>query len=193
MPALEKSALTATIVWLGRVPDRKASLRAEPLAKVTAHLTGFEGEAHGGITRAACSRFTMLYPKGTEVRNTRQLSILSAEELALIADKIGIDALDPALLGASMVVRGVPDFSHLPVGSRLKSVAGTVIAIDLENGPCQFPAMEIEADHPGHGKAFKPAAEGRRGVTAWVEREGPLKVGEALEVFVPTQPVWQPR
>lgn len=192
MPALEISDFTATISWLGRVPDREASLRSEPLDRVQAGLEGFEGEAHGGLTRAACSRFSMLYPKGTVVRNTRQLSILSAEELAVIAGKIGLQALDPGLLGASMVVAGVPDFSHLPVGSRLKSATGTVIAIDLENGPCQYPAMEIEAEAPGHGKAFKAAAEGLRGVTAWVERAGPLAVGEALEVYVPTQPAWAP-
>ncbi|MDJ0827309.1 MAG: MOSC domain-containing protein [Rhodobacter sp.] len=192
MPALQKADFTATVTWLGRVADRGAGLRSEPLTEVTAHLTGLDGEAHGGLTRAACSRFTMLYPKGTEVRNTRQLSILSAEELAVIAGKIGLDALDPGLLGASMVVADIPDFSHLPVGSRLKSAAGTVIAVDLENGPCDFPGQEIEAAAPGHGKGFRAAAEGIRGVTGWVERAGPLAVGDVLELYLPTQPAWRP-
>ncbi|MDJ0626836.1 MAG: MOSC domain-containing protein [Rhodobacter sp.] len=190
--ALAKSDLTATITWLGRVADRGASLRSEPLTEVNALLTGFEGEAHGGLTRRACGRFLMLYPRGTEVRNTRQLSILSAEELDAIAGTIGLETLDPGLVGASMVVSGIPDFSHVPVGSRLKSAAGTVVTIDLENHPCQFPAREIEAAEPGHGRGFVAAARGRRGVTAWIEREGPLAVGEELAFYVPAQPAWQP-
>ena len=46
-------------------------------------------------------------------------------------------------------------------------------------------------DEPGHGKAFKPAAHGRRGVTAWVEREGPLTLGDELRLHVPDQRNWQ--
>ena len=37
--------------------------------------------------------------------------------------------------------------------------------------PCQEPAVTIEKARPGEGKGFKRAAEGKRGVTAWVERE----------------------
>ncbi|MEM6942014.1 MAG: hypothetical protein AAF509_18060 [Pseudomonadota bacterium] len=35
-------------------------------------------------------------------------------------------------------------------------------------------------------------AEGRRGVTAWVEREGMLRVGDTLRLHVPGQRAWQP-
>lgn len=192
MPALVKSPLQARISWLGCVADRDASLRAAPVQSVQAGFEGFDGEAHSGVTRPACSRFGMLYPQGTEVRNTRQLSILSVEELALIAAEMGLEALDPLYLGASMVVEGIPDFSHLTVGTRLRAPGKTVITIDLENAPCHFPGQEIEADHPGYGKSFKAAAENRRGVTAWIERPGPLAVGDALEVFVPTQAAWAP-
>ena len=192
MPALARSEYTARITWLGRVPDRDSGMRAEPLDRVPAQMEGFEGEAHGGLTRPSCSRFTMLYPRYTTVRNTRQISIVSAEELAEIAGKIGLDTLNPSLLGASMVVEGIPDFSHVPPGSRLRMPSGAVLTIDLENGPCVQPGREIEAEAPGHGKAFKPAAEGLRGVTAWVEREGELAVNDAVELFLPTQPAWAP-
>jgi MOSC domain-containing protein YiiM len=43
---------------------------------------------------------------------------------------------------------------------------------------------------PGYGKAFKGAAKGLRGVTAWVEREGMLRVGDTITLHVPDQPVW---
>ena len=66
------------------------------------------------------------------------------------------------------------------------------ITVDMENVPCVLPGREIEADHTGYGAAFKPAANGRRGVTAWVERPGALKRGDKMQLFVPDQPLWQP-
>src|SRR5690606_23608163 len=131
-----------------------------------------EGEDHGTGTRPSCSRVTAQYPRGTIIRNVRQASLVSAEELAAIARVMQIDALDPAWLGATMVIEGIPDFSHVPPSSRLQAPSGATLVIDMENRPCQLPARVIETAMPGIGKRFKPAAEGRRGVTAWVEREG---------------------
>ena len=61
----------------------------------------------------------------------------------------------------------------------------------MENRPCVLPAREIEQDSPGHGPKFKAAAKDRRGVTAWIEREGVLKLGDELRLFIPDQPAWQ--
>ena len=52
-------------------------------------------------------------------------------------------------------------------------------------------APAIEAARPGHGKRFKAAADGRRGVTARVEREGAVGLGDAVTLFVPDQRGWQ--
>ena len=192
MPCLIDSGHTGTIAWLGRVPDRDASLRAEALDKVQATFDGLNGESHRGATRPACIRVNMLHDKGTEIRNTRQLSILSAAENAAIAAEIGLDTLNPIWLGASMVIDGIADFTHIPPGSRLQSSSGTTLTVDHENGPCNWPGKEIEADHPGHGKAFRKAAENRRGVVGWVERPGPLAVGDSVKLFIPAQRAWQP-
>ena len=62
----------------------------------------------------------------------------------------------------------------------------------MQNGPCNLPAREIEKVAPGHGKGFKAAAMGRRGVCAWVERQGDLKVGDRLRLHIPGQRAWQP-
>ena len=70
--------------------------------------------------------------------------------------------------------------------------SGATLVIDMENQPCQYPAREIEADHPGYGKGFLPAARERRGVTAWVERPGAVAVGDTVALFVPTQRAWAP-
>ena len=129
------------------------------------------------------------YPRGTVIRNVRQFSILSAEDLAAIAADMGLAALDPALVGATLVISGIPDFSHLPPSSRLQAAGGCTLVIDMENRPCTLPARPIEDRHPGFGKAFKAAAQGRRGVTAWVEREGTLTLGETVTLHIPDQPV----
>lgn len=193
MPALVPTDHIATITWLGRVPHRDGA-RIETISVEQMPLTfaGPDGEFHAGETRPSCSRVTAQHPKGTTIRNVRQLSIVSAEELEVIAAKIGLEALDPAWLGASMVVSGIPDFSHVPPSSRLQGPDGATVTIDMQNRPCQFPAMTIEAAQPGHGKAFRTAAKGLRGVTAWVERPGCLRIGDPLRLHVPDQRPWRP-
>ena len=191
MPALRKTTLNAEITWLGAVVDRDTALQSTALASLFMGFAGPESEAHGGLTRPSCSRVLGLYPKrGTPIRNTRQLSVVSGEELDAIAAAMGLPALDPALIGASMVVRGIPDFTHLPPSSRLLAPSGACLTIDMENRPCTLPAKPIEAAHAGFGARFKPAAAGRRGVTAWVEAEGMVAVGDKLALFIPDQPAW---
>ena len=191
MPALRPTDFKGTITWLGVVPRLANGIRAEIRSEVFASYAGFEEDVHSGLTRPSCIRMTATYPKGTEIRNVRQLSILSAEELALIADDMGLDDLDPIHLGASIVINGIPDFTHVPPNARLQAESGATLTIDMENLPCVLPGREVERDNPGHGAKFKAAAWNRRGVTAWVEREGLLKVGDALRLFIPDQPAWR--
>jgi len=115
---------------------------------------------------------------------------MSAEELAEIAEAMGVVALDPALAGVSILLEGIPDFTSIPPSSRL--VNGAVsITVDIENRPCHLPAKEIEATLAGKGGLFKAAAKGRRGVTGWVEREGILRLGDELRLHVPEQRAWR--
>lgn len=190
MAELRPTDFIATVAWLGRVPKKRTNIRSEPIEQAFVSYAGIEDDFHSGLTRASCVRVTAQHPKGTEIRNTRQLSILSVEELDAIAQVIGIEAMDPTTLGASIILKGIPDFTYVPPGSRLQTESGTTIVIDVENGPCNFPAREIEKDMPGHGKAFKTAARGKRGVTAWVEREGMIAIGDTLRLHVPDQPQW---
>ncbi len=192
MPALIPTGHFATVTWVGLVPAEGGTLRANATDGLTLDWAGPVGDSHAGRTRASCSRVTTQYPRGTEIANVRQLSVLSAEELAEIAAKIGLDALDPALLGATLVLSGIPDFSHIPPSARLQAEGGPTLVVDMQNRPCHLPAREIEDDHAGHGKAFKTAAQGRRGVTAWVERPGRLAPGDRLQLHVPDQRGWAP-
>ena len=190
MPALIPTDFTATIVYLGRTADREASLMSEPLQDAHLAFGGIEGEVHGGLTRPSCSRVTSQHPVGTTIRNTRQLSVVSQEELDLIARDMGVDTLEPHLVGASLVLQGIPDFTLVPPSSRLQADSGATLIVDMENRPCHLPAEPIDAHGPGQGRAFKAAAKNRRGVTASVEREGALRLGDTVRLHIPAQPPW---
>ncbi|MEL6563288.1 MAG: MOSC domain-containing protein [Pseudomonadota bacterium] len=193
MPALKPTDYYGTITWLGHMTERKEpAIDGVQVSQLDLSFDGITGVPYGGRTRAACSRVTSQHPKGTEIANVRQLSIVSAEDLAAIAAQIDLSELDPTWLGATMVVEGISDFSHIPPASRLQSEGGTTLVVDMENRPCHQPGLSIARHHGDKGKGFKAAAKGRRGVTAWVERPGSLRVGDTLRLHVPDQPAWAP-
>lgn len=191
MPALVPTDHCGHITWLGLVPPDGAGIAARPVAEIVLGFDGVAGDRHLGLTRPSCSRVTAQHPRGTEIRNTRQLSLVSAEDLAEIAAAIGLVAVDPAHLGTTLVLRGIPDFTHLPPGARLQGPDGATLVVDMENRPCQLPAREIAAVDAGAARRFKTAATGRRGVTAWVERPGRLRIGDGLRLHLPAQRPWR--
>ncbi|MEM6973490.1 MAG: sulfurase [Pseudomonadota bacterium] len=194
MPILRQTAHYATVTWLGLVRDQADGIGAEAVERLELDWGGPVGDVHHGVTRPSCSRVRTQYAKGTEIRNVRQISIVSAEELAEIARRLDLPQIQPEWLGATMVVAGIAAFTELPPASRLIAGGpgdeGPSIVIDMENAPCQLPAAEIEKRHPGHGKAFKAKAINLRGVTAWVERPGRLTLGQKLRLHVPPQRLW---
>jgi MOSC domain-containing protein YiiM len=191
MPALKPTEFTATVTWLGIVESEdRTALTATPRDAVDLGFAGLQGSVHGGRTRTSCSRVVAQHPKGTPIGNERQLSIVSEEEMARIATEMGLPALDPARLGASIVIRGLPDLSLVPPSSRLQGPDGATLVVDMQNRPCHLPARSIDTVDPGKGRLFKRAADGRRGVTAWVQREGRLALGDVLRLHIPDQPAW---
>ena len=128
---------------------------------------------------------------GTTIRNTRQISIVSDEELAKIAERLGISHIKPEWLGANISLSGVPDFSCVPPSARLLFAGGVSLVIDAENEPCQYPADIIDKYFPGSGKRFVKNAMGIRGATAWVERDGTLKKDESVAIHLPRIRQWK--
>lgn len=189
MPALNSTQFHGEIVFLGLVRPG-GRLASEPVTQLVLGFDGAKGEAHSGRTRASCSRVTEQHPPGTEIANTRQLTILSEEELAETAFAMRLPHLAPEWVGASIVLRGLPDLTHLPPSSRLQGPDGATLVVDMENRACVLPGKVIETVHPGAGPRYKPAAQGRRGVTAWVERPGVLELGQSLRLHIPDQRAW---
>lgn len=190
MSALEPTDFIGTVEFLGSVQDRETALASSSQEQMTLTFEGPIDEDHGGATRPSCSRVLKQYPRGTQIRNVRQLSILSTEDITEIARDMGIERLDPTVFGASIVIKGIPHLTLVPPSSRLQFASGATVTIDMENHPCHLVSREIEALYPGKGKLFKPAAQRRRGVTAWVEAEGQIVLGDSVRLHIPTQPVW---
>jgi hypothetical protein len=185
---LKKTQLIAKVEGLFINPSREAGIVSQAKKTAVLDYAGMQGETHGGETRLSCSRVRAQYPKGTNIRNVRQVSIISLEELAATALNMGIPEIDPTWLGPNIVVSGIADFSLIPPSSRLISDSGAALTIDMINGPCRFVGDVIEEHYPGKGKLFVKAAYNLRGVTAWVECPGELEVGDTLTLHMPSQP-----
>jgi hypothetical protein len=166
--------------------ERKAFVTRElPEARVS--FEGLEGDRHAGLTRLADVR-TPWFPKGTPVRNTRQLSLVSSEELAEVAEALAVPKVLAAWLGANLELAGVPKLTHLPPGTRLFFPGDAVLAVEGENEPCTGPGRVIEAHYPDREKLasrFVKAAWQRRGLVAWVERPGVIRAGDEVRVMLP--------
>ena len=186
---LKKLDVRTEAILVNATPNE--DLSSSRIESVDITYAGFEGESHSGLVRASCVRVRGQYAQGTEIRNTRQISIVSAEELALIADSMGIDTLQPEWVGANLLLSGIPDFSKIPPSTRMIFASGASLVVDLENSPCKYPGEIIERHHPGKGNLFAKAAYGRRGVTAWVEREGYITTGEAIKLHIPPQHIYE--
>jgi hypothetical protein len=187
MPLLTKLKLAGKIEGLFLRPSRDGGFEKAPAGEIRLGFDGPKGDCHTGLTRKSDSRTTALYQRGLDIRNVRQLTLLSREELQQIADGLGIAAVDPSWLGANLVLSGVPDLTFLPPSTRLQFPSGATIVVDMENYPCSQIAEVIGRHHPEAERLVVKKAMHKRGLTAWVEREGDVKIGDEVAVFIPPQ------
>ena len=165
--------------------DRGPGLEKSSVDHLDLSFDGIAGDCHSGATRPADVRTLILYKRDTPIRNVRQLTVVSAEELAEIATAMQIAEVKADWLGANMLVSGIPDLTLLPPSTRLQFASGATIVVDMENLPCRQVADVISQYEPKLARGFVPAATNKRGVTAWVEREGTVKTGDAITVVFP--------
>jgi hypothetical protein len=156
-------------------------------------LGGIPGSRHHGFVRKAGPREPW-YSRGMEMRSARQLSIVSVEELPMIAEAMGIAAIEPEWIGANIVLEGLPRMSWLPPGTRLFFADATIV-VEAQNSPCHISGKSIARHLDPDGKiglalAFPKKAVGLRGLVASVERAGTARAGEEISVKVPRQSVW---
>ena len=159
---------------------------SEPLDVLALTYDGIPGDRHSGLYRESGPREPW-YPRGTPMRNERQLSILSAEENAEVAATMGIPELKPEWIGGNLLLSGVPHLSALPPRSILWFPSGAAVRIDGDNGPCKKSGASIASNIPGRPDielGFVKAAKHKRGVLGWVEREGEVRAGDVVRIRV---------
>jgi hypothetical protein len=173
----------ARLAWVGWAPDDFVTTAAHHL---TLTYAGIPGDRHSGLVRPSGAREPW-YPRGTEMKNERQLSILSAEELVEVAAAMAIPELKPEWIGGNLLLSGIPNLSLLPPRSILMFPSGAAVRIDGDNGPCRTSGRSIAAqfpDRPDVELGFVKAAKYKRGLVGWVEREGEISPGDAIKIRV---------
>ncbi|RWO86227.1 MOSC domain-containing protein [Mesorhizobium sp.] len=156
---------------------------------------GIDGDFHVGATRRSGGREPW-YPRGTEIRNERQLSIVAADELAIVAGRMAIAEIKPEWIGANLLIEGLPHLSMLPSGTLLFFKGGVTVKVDAQNGPCRIAGRSVAenagmADREAGALLFPKAAKRLRGLVAWVEKPGRITAGEEISVRVPEQWIYR--
>lgn len=157
---------------------------------------GIPGDFHAGLTRRSGSREPW-YPRGTEMRNERQLTILSRAELGEAASQMGIDSIEPEWIGGNLTLAGIPMLSMLPAGTLMFFAGGATLKVDFQNAPCRLSGKTIARNVGREGDvalalSFVSSAKRRRGLTAWVEKPGRIELGETVELRLPEQWIYPP-
>lgn len=190
------------------VPGRKISARVagayiapagdfqtEAVEALSLGFDGIAGDVHAGPTRRSGGREPW-YPRGTEMRNERQLSLVAPDELVIVAGRMGIAEVKPEWIGANLLIDGVPRLSMLPAGSLMFFKGGVTLKVDAQNGPCRIAGRAIAenagmADRDAGALLFPKVAKRLRGLVAWVERPGTIRRGEDVSIRVPEQWIYR--
>jgi MOSC domain-containing protein YiiM len=161
------------------IADVKGSFLTRAIDDVVLSFAGIEGDAHAGLVARSTVRQRYL-PRGVDIRNSRQLSLVSAEELAQTAGLLNVPSpLDWRAYGANLCFSQAPSLTTLAPGTRLVFDSGAIIVVDGENEPCTKTGKALSVSLGRDVRsAFVKAAMHRRGLVAWVERPGRVRVGD---------------
>lgn len=174
-----QSSVVAVHVWPS---DKPHPIRVDALE---CDWAGPIGDRHYGLTMRSDARQHAAFPRGTEIRNHRQLSIIDVSELSIIAATLGLDEIAPGVIADNITTTGIPHLTSLPMLTRLLFAGGVVVMTGGANLPCTV-AGSLVFDHYGtRPESFPSAALGRRGITGWIERPGTIIPGEGIRVLSP--------
>lgn len=160
---------------------------------------GIRGDRHAGPLRQLGVRDKELLAhrllKGMLLAPTRQVSIVSAEELAFIGNTLETCApIPPEALGANILISGIPDLTLLPPGTLLcfsknDTPRTAVVGVWAVNVPCVIAGQEVEVatSTPRIAGPFVHAAMHRRGLVGFVMSSGVIKKGDTATAQVPAQ------
>lgn len=146
---------TGTVKWIGIRPERRA-----PIAVVEEVLTD---EAQG-----------LLGDHYSSKNGNRQVTLIQAEHLQAVASMLRLDAIDPALTRRNIVISGVNLLAFN--GQRFK-IGEAILEMTGQCHPCS--RMEENLGPGGYN-----AMRGHGGITAKVVKEGIIKVGDTVKLYL---------
>lgn len=170
-------------VFVG-IPDSVQSIKKK---KILLTWEGIVGDRHFGRTKIAGVRENYV-PKGTEVMNQRQVSIISKDEIKQIAERMELDSMYPEDLGVNILIDNIKDFSRVPFGSIMQFEHCANILLTGDNFPCIYPGYEIDARN-GTSKfsKFAKSAMHIRGQTGMCLRPGVIKPKSTFKIIIPKE------
>ena len=143
------------------------------------------GDRHHGETMLSDVRQAEVFEHGNVIRNHRQLSLVDAAELAIIAEALGVAEIAPGLIADNICTQGISHLTSLPRMSRLVFSGGAVIMLGGENLPCTIAGAMVQQAHGTSPSSFAKAAIRHRGVTGWVEHPGVIRPGDSITIVMP--------
>ncbi len=163
--------LTGRHATTGRIDAIVVRPQRDAAALTVAETAAVPGRGLEGDRRA-------LRPaSGSAASTKRELTLIQAEHLALIARWVGRDAIDPRLLRRNLVVSGLnllamrSPFADRPLVWRI----GETVRIEV-TGPCDpCSKMELALGTGGYN-----ALRGHGGMTARLLQGGTIRVGDAV-------------
>ena len=187
MALLTRLKITGTVTQLLLRASRDGGFEKTPTGEMDLTFAGPHDDCHAGLTRKSDSRTLALYKRNIDIRNVRQVTVLSEEELADVASALGVPVIKPEWFGANIVIKGIPDLTLLPPSTRLQFSSNATLVVDMENLPCSQIAEVVGRHYPDVQFKLVSAATHKRGVTAWVERQGLIKTGDSVGIVIPPQ------
>ncbi len=167
--------------------------QTHPVGVLELGFEGVPGDRHAGFTRRSGGREPW-YPRGTEMCNERQVSILSVEELDLAANRMEIAEIRAEWIGGNILLSGIAQLSMVPPRTRLEFSGGVVIRVDGDNSPCRFSGAAVAANYPereGLDLLFAQKARRLRGLVGIVEIPGGIAPGEEVTAHIPEQWIYR--
>jgi hypothetical protein len=165
---------------------------------------GVRGDNHAGTRLADVREKELLefgLPKGIEIANHREFSLVSIEELSSIASAMELPGPIPhGCLGENLVLSGIPRLTELPSGTIFffrkdeKHLRTAILVVWGENTPCIVPGEAIERHFsiPKLAARFPKAAMGVRGVVGSIYCSGHIHEGDIVIAKVPPQRIYNP-
>jgi len=175
---MEKLKGSVVSVHIGK----KGELGKEATDEISSTIEGIQGDRHFGYTRWSKS-------KECAVRNDRQWTALSVEEVDIIRQNMELRELAAETLGPNIVVQGIPEFSQLPRGTKLLFENGAIFVVEEFTDPCSRMGQHIADKYKidANNQLIKPnlfpkASNNERGLVGVIDRPGIIKPGDAVEV-----------